>query len=912
MPVIIKPRAALTRITATTPTVVTKEFWLNPDEILKKTTTAHVSAGTMETVHVANLQEFSKLLQALSTNQCLSYGITGRDKVRLTTEKAWAAAGRPDDARPRSIKHMYWSSQPGILMLDYDPPKDGKPLSREELVASLVAACPGLQAVEMLWWASTSSCIYHGEKELSGIRGQRLYIMVKNATDIPRLGHAINTYLWAMGIGEFAVSKSGSLLERGQFDGSVWQSNRIDFAAGAKCHDGLEQRRGAPMLIAGKVGVVDSLVAVPDPSPEVIAAAEANKTKAKAEKREEAGKVRLEWVASRVAKLIIKAPDMHNDHAEATVKRAVEHRVLMGDWQVMVVYGDAVQAFSVSHILDNPNEFHGLETLDPLEPDYDNGRAVGMLFLLGTNQRLYSFAHGGANFRLVRQPTSVEVVKGKIFDTTNMAMGVLRKDPNIFDFGSGIVSLSDNGMLEPLDGNSLSYTLSGIAQFCTSRISKKSVVICFIDPPPNVCQNILSLRTKRNLKKLVAVITAPTLRPDGTVLSTLGFDAATGLYLDATDDLLSIPDKPTKEQAKAALDRLWKPFAKFPFASPLDRAVFLSATLTAVVRAALGTAPGFGFDAPTQSSGKTLLARCIAILMTGSEPGTLPPTRGGSDEEMRKRLFGILWAGKRVIFLDNILGVFDSASMASLLTSETYSDRVLSRSEVPIVPNRALVLFSGNNLTFADDMSRRVLVCRIDPQTDKPFARKFDINPAAYCLEHRQQLVADALTLIRFYLSSGVPQLGAGRMGSFEAWDAWVRQTVLYVDRELATGVFGDVMEQVIANQAADPEQESLGQLLHAWNKLFGSNWLLPSSIMDVYGKVFPYVKSDAGHVEEVLAHAVNDLHAGHKELTTKGLGRLLKYRKGRIVGGLRLEQSKVGNDTSRWRVVEFKEGAKK
>lgn len=267
MPVTFKKNigAVFTLITAIKPNVVTKEFSLAPDGTLCKVTTAQVSAGTMRTVQVKDIEAFSELLQNLPTNQCLTYGITGLDKVNLMTEKAWTQAGRPDDSLPRSAKHMKWSSQPGILMLDYDPPKEGKALTREELVASLVAACPWLQDVEMLWWASTSSSIYHGEKELSGIKGQRIYIMVKNATDISRLGKAINTVLWASDVGHFEVSKSGSLLERGLFDGSVWQTNRIDFAAGAKCHGGLEQKRGAPMLIPGKAGVLDSLVAVPDP-----------------------------------------------------------------------------------------------------------------------------------------------------------------------------------------------------------------------------------------------------------------------------------------------------------------------------------------------------------------------------------------------------------------------------------------------------------------------------------------------------------------------------------------------------------------------------------------------------------------------------------------------------------------------
>lgn len=894
---------AFTLITATKPNVVTKEFLLNPDGTLNKKTTAHVTAGIMEKINVKGITAFVDILPNLESNQCLVYGVTEHKTVNLMTEKSWALSGRPDTAVPRAAKHMKWPAKGGILMLDYDPPKNGASLSHEELVAQLKLFCPWLQNVAMVWWPSTSSCIYNGDIELTGIRGQRIYIMVKNGSDIPRLGKVINTQLWVNGIGHFEASKSGSLLERSLFDSSVWQTNRIDFAAGAKCHDGLEQKRGNPKLIAGEVSVLDSLAAVPDPSPEEVAKAESHKSTAKAAKREEAAKERQAWIDSQVDELVKKMPGIDIEHAEATVRRAVESRVLMGDWQVMVVYGDAVKAFSVLQILDNPNDFHGLETLDPLEPDYDGGRPVGKLFLFGARPCVHSMAHGGVTYKLIRQPASIEVANGKIHETTNSAFDVLRQNPDVFDFGAGIATLGDNGKLLLLDCHSLGYVLSGIVQFHRRKKIHDGEVISFINPPYSVCKNILALYSTHKLKKLVAVITAPTLRLDGSVLSSLGYDAMTGLLLDAVETPPIIPDKPSKEQAKAALERLWIPFAEFPFVTALDRAVFLAAILTSVVRAALPTAPAIGLDAPVQSSGKTLAARCLGVLATGIEPGILPHTASGSDEEMRKRLFAILRNGDRIVLLDNILGTFDSAAMAALLTSETYSDRVLGRSEVPSVPNRALVIFTGNNLSFSGDMARRVLVSRIDPQTDQPFAREFKLNPVQYCLEHRQQMVADALTLIRFYLSSGVAPLGTGKMGSFEMWDSWVRQTVLFVDKELALGVFGDIMEKVIANQATEPEQEYLGQLMQAWDKVYGGTWqFLNDVISDCLATHSPHAQAITSD-QKALAESMNDFIVSRKELTAKALGKRLQHCKDRIVGGMRFEQSKVGKDASRWRI---------
>jgi len=95
----------------------------------------------------------------------------------------------------------------------------------------------------------------------------------------------------------------------------------------------------------------------------------------------------------------------------------------------------------------------------------------------------------------------------------------------------------------------------------------------------------------------------------------------------------------------------------------------------------------------------------------------------------------ILLESPRAVVWDNIIGTFDSASLAGLLTSATYTDRILGVSKSADVPNRAVWLLTGNNLTLAGDMPRRVLKCRIDPQTERPFARRFDLEPESYCLK---------------------------------------------------------------------------------------------------------------------------------------------------------------------------------
>ena len=106
---------------------------------------------------------------------------------------------------------------------------------------------------------------------------------------------------------------------------------------------------------------------------------------------------------------------------------------------------------------------------------------------------------------------------------------------------------------------------------------------------------------------------------------------------------------------------------------------------------------------------------------------------------------------------------------------------------------------------------------------ETPFAREFDLDPLTYVLEHRQKLIVAALTVVRGYLTAGPAAAAAeGRMASFEDWDDLVRQPVAWAGREICPGKFGDPMDAVIAAQADDPELETLGLVLCAWQEVFG------------------------------------------------------------------------------------------
>ena len=172
------------------------------------------------------------------------------------------------------------------------------------------------------------------------------------------------------------------------------------------------------------------------------------------------------------------------------------------------------------------------------------------------------------------------------------------------------------------------------------------------------------------------MITAPTLRPDGSILDRPGYDEDTGLLFVESQPFPTIPERPDHKQGRAALDFLLQQvLSGFTFAAPHDQAAALSAILTAMVRSSLRTAPMHVFSAPLKGSGKSLLANIVGMIATGRPATTMVFT--ADPEEQRKRVLTILMSGDQVLCLDNLEAVLSGEAFCTALTEDTFSDRLL-------------------------------------------------------------------------------------------------------------------------------------------------------------------------------------------------------------------------------------------
>jgi hypothetical protein len=597
--------------------------------------------------------------------------------------------------------------------------------------------------------------------------------------------------------------------------------------------------------------------------------------------------------------------------AKTVLERASVHHVLMGDFELTCSDGQVV---SVAQLLDNPHRWHNTRFADPLDPDEDKRVAVARL-LNGTRPDLFSHRHGGVRYELRRQSARVQLGKGMRVDSTDAVLQILRDRSELFDFGTSAIAYVADGKATPVNRDWLVDHAGRVAEFYsvkTERDDDGSVASTREvpeDAPAYIANAIIAKNGGRNFRKLTAVTTAPTLRPDGSVLDEPGHDATTGLmYVTSEAYPLPVPSAPTVVQAIDALAKMWHPVRLFPFADEVTVGVTLAAMLSACLRPALPTCPAFGFDAPAAGTGKTLLAKCIGALATGGDVAVLPPTN--QEDECRKRLFAALRGGFKVLLWDNVREPLGNSVIDSFLTSSLFADRVLGLSENVELPNRSLFLVTGNNLVLTGDTHRRILMARLDAQIETPFKREFEFDPLTEICNNRQVLVVAALTIVRAYIAAGRPKAASGRIASFELWDDLVRQPLCWLkERMMESGrdlkdlpMFNDPAESIERAASENPETSKLAALLNAWIAAFGTTPTTPAQAIAKASQEFGS--------QSVLFDALDEIAGQNGKLNVRILGRWLERHAGQLCTGLRLVLVNKTNGLKRWTVVRTLERA--
>jgi hypothetical protein len=300
-----------------------------------------------------------------------------------------------------------------------------------------------------------------------------------------------------------------------------------------------------------------------------------------------------------------------------------------------------------------------------------------------------------------------------------------------------------------------------------------------VGPDAAVLKDLLKRELPTRVPEVSGVITAPVMsclpastNPDELlkhgadhIIANPGFDSASGLFLSPQGAIIDVPDAPTKDQVGEAADMLLTPWHDFPFApfgdglsADVSRSAAVYAMMIAANRRALPIAPGIGFSSHGEgmSSGKTLAGEIIGIIATGDRP--VPVSLSTNFSEQRKEIMSFYLEGDGSLFVDNIqTGTrFDSAALASSMTSPRFRDRLLGTNKQMEVGTQVMVIATGNSLNMAGDLASRFLTVRLNTGLERPEDRSSDgfkiPDLSRWVVEHRQRLVAAVHVIVRGYL----------------------------------------------------------------------------------------------------------------------------------------------------------------
>ncbi len=431
------------------------------------------------------------------------------------------------------------------------------------------------------------------------------------------------------------------------------------------------------------------------------------------------------------------------------------------------------------------------------------------------------------------------------------------------------------------------------------RRNRKTQDLVRVDCPRLVAQTLLS-RKQWSFRHLEAVVEHPVMLADGSVLWTDGYHAETGLFLALPLMAFQSPyDTPSRRDAEAALETLRDLLEGFPFLESIDESVALALLLTPFVRPILPTAPGFGIDAHTAGSGKSTLVKTGSVLATGRDPAFL--SFGDDMVELGKVLFSSFLEGDQHVAIDNVVAPLDSPLLCVVLTSPVYRGRVLGQSLNANVPTKAVVTVNGNNLVISGDLTRRMLVVRLDPGCERPAERHFVFDPVDEVRQCRSDYVLAALTVMSAYIASG--ERGDVRpFGSFEDWSRMVREPLIWLGME-------DPVDSIRALEAADPERTQLRAMLQATRDVMATRDFKAADLIATatkrasgqrdFGGSSAVSESDQAQLQEAL-QAVCERNG---DLSVKALGRWLTRMQGRIEGGQRFVHSHMVKGSFNWKV---------
>jgi putative DNA primase/helicase len=430
--------------------------------------------------------------------------------------------------------------------------------------------------------------------------------------------------------------------------------------------------------------------------------------------------------------------------------------------------------------------------------------------------------------------------------------------------------------LKPVTVDMMRDQLSRAARF--EKYNGRAKKMLAIDPPHDLAKIILARDGDWHFRPLTGIITTPTLRRDGTILVEPGYDPATRLLLIEPPPMPAIPRRPSRDDALAALDMLDGLLGEFPFVNDASHSVGLSALMTPVVRGALQVAPMHTVNTPEAGSGKSYLIDVASAIATGE---IAPATAAGrTEEETEKRLAAELMTGQPIVSIDNLNGDLGGDFICQAIERPIIKPRILGRSETRRIENTVTLFGNGNNFRPVGDIVRRIILCTMDANMERPELRQFRGDPVATVLADRGRYIAAILTIVHAYIVARCPDQRPPP-ASFADWSRLVRSPLVWLGR-------ADPADTMEAARTDDPSRGTLRTVVAAWLSTIGTN--NPLTAGDLIERACT-AEDEAMTLYKALGPIAT--LPGRSEIDSKRLGHWLGRNRGRIVDGVKLRGEK-------------------
>jgi putative DNA primase/helicase len=418
------------------------------------------------------------------------------------------------------------------------------------------------------------------------------------------------------------------------------------------------------------------------------------------------------------------------------------------------------------------------------------------------------------------------------------------------------------------------------------------------EPPKAIAEQINNMNNEWRFPSIRGISATPTMRPDGSLLTAPGYDPDTGLFLFNPPPMPPIPAKPSKDQARKALDLLARLLPEFPFGGDnpaVSRAGALSLLITAVLRGTMDIAPMHFVDKPAPGTGGSYLIDIAAAIMLGTRAPVI--SWAPKAEENEKRLIGAAAMQLPLIALDNVTGRLTGDFLCQLTERPLLICRLLGGSILTGVSNSALTVVNGNNVELALDQVRRTIRIIIDASMEDPTKRRFTGDPLGDIAQDRGKYIAAILTMVRAFIVAGSP----GQLAPYPSYKLWsnrVRSALVWLGE-------ADPVLSISQSQAQDPIVAQRTAVFDAWaSELELGQGYRPSELITATAEWLP---NNGGKARPKLREALLEVAADRRDNTNinpERLGLWLKRHLNTVAGGHKLRGDFSNKATPRYLLI--------